>query len=244
MRGSPLLALLVACGSPSANSPDASAVDGTVSVDAAPDAAPDGFGTLSGMCGAITMADLVGPTPRVVRVDFDFAREYVDPADRPLLTVGGQHMAATPNAGGSSGLSEVFAYEELDRCEHAMLLKTETEIVYDTTSKKTDLEILLAGHKIGVSVTRAFAFPLGTPYTLDAATTLVTKKLNDIPLSTASVSAADRWDKQFLAILAYDQQSADTMAQAWSMLAPSVQGDTIVVLTTTNGADTFIYTNM
>jgi hypothetical protein len=239
-HGCLFLALIACGGSGSQQQPDAA-----TPIDAAkePDAAPSGFGTLSGMCGVITAADLTGTTPRVVRVDFDFMRQYMDPADRPLLTTGGLHLAETPNAGGSSGLSEIFAYEELDRCEHAMLLKTETEIVYDTASKKTDMEILVAGHKIGVSVTRAFAFPLGTPYTLDAATTLITKKLNDIPLSTASVSAADKWDKQFLAILAYDTQSADTMNQAWTMLDSSIQGDTIVVLTTTNGADTFIYTN-
>src|SRR5437016_2881484 len=82
-------------------------------------AASDGFGVLSGMCGAITEADLVGPTPRVVRVGFDFARAYNDAQDRSLLTPGGHHMADTPNAGGSSGLSEIFAYEELARCEHA-----------------------------------------------------------------------------------------------------------------------------
>jgi hypothetical protein len=236
---------LIACGHPSGAMPDSPAV-----IDAAPDASIDapvdaaaGFGVLSGMCGVITPADLTGPTPRVVRVSFDFMREYMDPADRPLLTPGGQHLADTPNAGGSSGLSEIFAYEQLARCEAASLLKTETEIVYDTVSKKTDMEILLATHKIGVSVTRAFAFPLGTTYTLDAATALLTKKLGDIPLSTASVSAGDRWDKQFLAILAYDDAAADTTAQAWSMLDASVQGDTIVILTATNGADTFVYTN-
>jgi len=195
------------------------------------------------MCGVVGEADLTGPTPRVIRVSFDFAREYMDPADRPLLTEGGQHLADTPNAGGSSGLSEIFAYEELGRCDTASLLKTETEIIYDTVSKKTDMEILLAGHKIGVSVTRAFAFPLGTTYTSEQATQLLTKKLGDIPLSTASVSAADRWDKQFLSILAYDDAAADTTEQAWGALDPSLQGDTIVVLVTTNGADTFVYTN-
>jgi hypothetical protein len=65
-------------------------------------------------------------------------------------------MAATPNAGGSSGLSEIFAYEQLARCEGAVFLKSETEIVYaPPTSKKTDLEVMLGTHKLGVSVTRA-----------------------------------------------------------------------------------------
>lgn len=248
-----LLLALVGCSSPSdpKATPDAPAQQ---AIDAPPTADPDasvdapsttaGFGTLGGTgCGAITDADMTGLDPRLIRVDFDFMREYVDPADRPLLTAGGLHLAETPNAGGSSGLSEIFAYEELDRCDHAMLLKTETEIMYDTMSKKTDLEIALRGHKIGVSVTRAFAYPLGTPYTMDQANTLIRKKLGDIPLATASVSAADRWEKQFLAIMAIDQQSADVMAAAWDALDATTKGDTIVILTTTTGADTFIYTN-
>ena len=74
----------------------------------------------------------------------------MDPADRPLLTPGGQRLAATPNAGGSSGLSEIFAYEQLARCEAATLLHTETEIMYDGTGKITDMEVSIDGHKIGV----------------------------------------------------------------------------------------------
>src|SRR5258705_5264446 len=102
--------MISACGSTGSQQPAA----GTP-IDAAKvaDAAPSGFGTLSGMCGAITAPDLTGTTPRIVRVDFDFMRMYKDPADRPLLTTGGRHLAETPNAGGSSGLSEIFAYEEL-----------------------------------------------------------------------------------------------------------------------------------
>jgi hypothetical protein len=150
----------------------------------------------------------------------------------------------TPNAGGSSGLSEVFAFEELARCETASLLKTETEIVYDTAGKITDMEVSLDAQKIGVSVTRAVAYPFGSAYTLDAATTLITKKLTDIKASTANVSDADRWSKQVLAILAWDSAAADTMAQAWANVSADTRGDTIVVLTTTDGEDLFIYTNM
>lgn len=249
MRTALIAVLLAACGS----SKPSQGTDAPPSNDDAPiethdaplppaDAAA-GFGTLSGMCGAITLDDITKPAPRVVQVSFDFATMYVDADDRDQLTAGGQHLAATPNAGGSSGLSEIFAFEELGRCEGATLLKTETEIVYDTASKKTDMEISLMGHKVGVSVTRAFAFPLGTPYSLDQATALLKKKLGDIPLSTASVSAADKWDKQFLSIEANDKEAADFVVEAWNGLDAATQGDTIVVLITTDGADDFIYTN-
>jgi hypothetical protein len=242
---------------PGAPAIDASPIDATLAdarpFDAPPalDAGPDalglplaGFGDLSGMCGVLAVADLTGAAPELFRDTMTFTRRYNDPADRPLLTPGGLHLAETPNAGGSSGFSEIFAYEELARCELAGLLKTETEIVYSTTGKITDLEVDIDGHKIGVSVTRAVAFPFGSVYTLDAATALMTKKLGDIQLSTANVSAADRWDKQILAVLAYDDAAADTIAQAWTALDPSIKADTIVIVTSTAGDDTFIYTNM
>jgi len=232
---------LAACGG---GEPMAPAIDGAPPGDTS--TTPDGataFGTLSGMCGVLAEPDLTSALPKLVHDTFTFERAYVDPGDRPLLTPGGQVIAATPNAGGSSGLSEVFAFEQLARCEQAALLKTETEIVYDTAGKITDLLVEIDGHKIGVSVTRAFAFPLGTPYTLQAADDLMTKKLTDIQTSTANVSAGDRWDKQILAVMAYDDQAASVVDQAISALAPTVTADTIVIVTSTAGEDAFIYTN-
>jgi hypothetical protein len=235
--------LLAACGSssPDTISPDA-APDTPSSIDAAPDA-PAGFGELSGMCGVLATMDFTSASPSLVRDTFTFARAFVDPDDRPLLTAGGQHLAETPNAGGSSVLSEVFAYEQLARCEQAALYKTETEIVYDTTGKITDLEVTIDGHKLGVSVTRAVTFPFGDPYTLDAATALLTKKLEGIAESTMNVSAGDRWDKQFLAVLAWDDQAAATIEQSWTGLDATLKGDTIVIVTSTAGEDLFIYSN-
>jgi hypothetical protein len=233
--------LLAACSSTEpATTPDAA-----VTPDAAIDApsASMGFGDLSGMCGVLGAQDLTGASPELFRATMTFARRYVDPDDRPLLTPGGQQLASTPNAGGSSLLSEVFAYEELARCEHATLLKTETQIVYDTTGKITDLEVMMGQEKIGVSVVRAQTYPLGMPYPPDTATTLITRKLSDIKMSTANVSEADRWTKQVLAVLAWDSATADVVSQAWTSLPADVKSDTIVVLTSTDGEDTFIYTN-
>ena len=242
-----LLVLIAACGSsPGHATPDALAMhDGAPVLVDGP--AATGFGDLSGQCGVLHEADLTSAAPETIQVNFNFARAYMDPADRPLLTAGGQHMAATPNAGGSSGLSEIFAYEELARCEGAVFLKSETEIIYDpVTSKKTDLEIMLDGHKIGVSVTRAFKGPFGSgPLDMTAAVTLATKKFSDIHDSTAGVqNTVDKWDKQILAVETDDATDAATFLAATATLDASVIGDTILVLTTTDGDDGFIYTNM
>jgi hypothetical protein len=239
MRSASLALVLLGCSDPASSPPDARA-------DASPDVAVDaagGFGTYAGMCGVLAQMQLTGPTPQLFTDTLTFARAYVDPADRGLLTPGGRHLAETPNAGGSSGLSEIFAFEELAHCETASLLKTETEIVYDTTGKITDLEVLIAGHKIGVSVTRAVAFPFGQPYTLAAASMLITRKLQDIQASTTNVSAADKWDKQILAVLAWDDQAADIVTQAWTAADAQTKADTIVIVTVTAGEDMFIYTN-
>src|SRR4051812_46496206 len=221
MRRGLVLLVLAACGSPTGSMETPDAPVQQPDIDAAVDSGGNalaGFGDLSGMCGVLGAPDLTGASPELIRTTMTFARRYNDPADRPLLTVGGQHLAATPNAGGSSGLSEIFAYEELARCEHASFLKSETEIQYQTTGKITDLEVMIGSEKIGVSVTRAQTYPLGMTYSLSTATTLMNKKLGDIKLSTANVSAADKWTKQVLAVLAYDSQAADTIAQAWMNL--------------------------
>jgi hypothetical protein len=247
MRPALLLVLTAACGSsPDHVTQDAAAQqpDAPNTIDAPPTAS--GFGDLSGMCGVLSEMDLTSASPQTFQVTFTFARAYMDPADRPLLTPGGQHMAATPNAGGSSGLSEIFAYEELARCELATFLKSETEIVYDPpTSKKTDLEIMLDGHKLGVSVTRAFKGPFGSgPLAMADAVTLAAKKFGDIHDSTAGVqTTADKWDKQILAVLVDDSTDAATWLAATATLDAAVIGDTILILTTTNGDDAFIYTN-
>jgi len=241
------LVLLIGCGSHETNPPGGS-IDAPISIDAAVDTPPQGvplmgFGDLAGMCGVLNDPELTGATPMYFSDSITFSRRYNDPADRPLLTTGGQTLAATPNAGGSSSLSEVFAFEELARCELAGLLKTETQITYSTTGKITDMLVEIDGKKIGVSVTRAVQFPFGTPYTLTNATTLIQRKLEDIQASSANVAPADKWVKQILAVLAYDDQHANTVMQAWLGLDATVRADTVLVVTTTHGDDAFIYTN-
>lgn len=261
MRHSWLLVgcLAAACGgddgadAPDARGPDAATID-AAEVDAAEvdatepdatevDAAPAGFGAVSGQCGVLTLAELDGMSPLWFQGDFTFAERYDDPIDRPQLTPGGQYLVTIPNAGGSSVFSEVFAYEWLARCEGATLIKAETEIVYDVEGKKVDLLVGIDERKVGVSVTRAMTFPFGQPYTLAAATALLDRKLDDIQLATAQVSAGDRWSKQMLAVLAYDAQHAAVAMQAWNMLDAATRDDTILVVAVTNGDDLFIYTD-
>jgi hypothetical protein len=248
LRSGLIAIVLVGCGGGGSGTADVDAplppdIDAPRPIDA-PEGVPlAGFGDLAGACGVLNEPELTGVDPELFRGSLTFARRFEDPADRPLLTAGGLHMAETPNAGGSSGLSEVFAFEQLARCELAGLLKTETEIVYTTPGKITDLEVTIDGHKIGVSVTRAVTFPFGNPYTEAAASTLIQRKLEDIQASSANVSPEDHWDKQILAVLAFDDQHADVVEQVWAGFDASIRADTLLLVTVTNGADEFIYTN-
>lgn len=197
----------------------------------------DGFGTLSGDCGEIEPGELMtGSAPFEIVNAIDFMMLSFDSS---LLSAGGQTIFDDPNAGGSSKESEAIAYDVLYRCELATLLKTETEIVYDTSGKITDFLVEVDGLKVGVSVVRAFAFM--TEYTVQNAFDTMTDKLLDIQESTANVSPGDAWEKQILAVISEKPENTANVVTALGMIDAGTRGDTIVVVTTTNGDDAFIY---
>lgn len=244
MRWLPVLALLAACGGGDPAAPDGGALpaDARAADAAAPDggALPlDGFGALAGDCDVLD-DELTSDQPSLFKSSIDFAAPFED-EEAGQLTAGGQEILADGNAGGSSLYSEVFAFELLARCELAPLLKTETEVEYDGPGAITDLLVEVDGEKIGVSVTRAVGFPFDDPYTVEEAQELLEGKLEDVLESTAHVAAADRWQKQILAVVAYGPGHADALASALEAIAPATRADTVVWILVTGGADHFIY---
>lgn len=243
------LCLAVACGGGDGSParPDAAAsADAAVTADAAvADAASNfplaGFGTLGGDCDQLD-TELTDDAPSHFTGTMEFERGYTD-ADLDMLTEGAQRLLTVPNAGGSSELSEAFAFEVLARCEGAALLATEEEVEYDVYGAKTDFLAEIDGLPIGVSVTRAFGYPLGSPYSAEAAEGLVTDKLASIVESSANVGDDHRWEKQILAIMAYGPEEADTVAGILGDIDPAIRADTIVWITATGGDDGFIYCN-
>lgn len=233
----------VACG-PTA-SPDVVDAGGQPIPDAGtePTVPLSGFGTISGDCGVLD-DELLSADDFVFRNHLDFGADPFDAEDAERLTEGGVRLYETPNAGGSSALSEVFSYEVLERCERATLVKTETEVGYsEPHSKLTDLLVGIDGHRVGVSVTRAVAWPRDAEYTVEAAATLLTKKLEGILESSRNVVEEDRWVKQILHVMAYADGHADAMEAAWSELDDALRADTILIVTVSDGADEFIYSN-
>ena len=228
----------LACGGEAAMEPDG-AVQPDVDAASVSTFPTPGFGSITGDCNVLD-DELLLQAPALLRSSFNFDRMYED-ADLSMLSTGGQQIVADGNAGGSSVLSEVFAFEMLARCESAALLKTETNIDYDTEGKLTDFLADIDSEKIGVSVTRAVAFPFDDPYEVTQAAELLQDKLSDVLESSANVGAEDRWQKQILAILAYSPGHADAIAEAWMNLDAETRADTIVHVMVTNGQDDFIY---
>ncbi len=234
--------------------PDLGAFDAFVADDLGPDAFVDdggtsdaamapGFGTIAGPCGRLD-TELTSAEPFLFDTRLDFMMDaFDDPAERPLLTAGAQTILEEGTAGGSSGLSEAFAFEVLARCEGATLLKTETNIDYEMshTGSITDILVMIGTEKIGVSVTRAFVFPTTDPYTVARATDLLTDKLAGVLESSAGVTAADAWTKQILAVVAYGTMHAESIATAWASLDASLRADTIVYVIVTDGDDMPLY---
>lgn len=198
----------------------------------------DGLGTLSGDCDVLD-TELSDGAPSIFVNTLDFGTEAFDYA---ALSEGGQTVHDDGNLGGSSLYSEIFAYEVLYRCEEAALLQTEGGIVYtDPSGKKTDLLVDLDGQTIGVSVTRAFAWPPEDPYTVAQATELLDDKLADVLLSSANVGAEHAWEKQILSVIAYTPDHAASIVTAWEALDADTKADTIVLVTATEGDDAFLY---
>lgn len=194
---------------------------------------------VSGECGILD-TELIDPSPHFLDTTIlintcDYVPEYMSPGATEIWTDG--------NAGGSSIYSEIFAFEMASQCEDAILLKTENEILYiDPQGKMTDLLVEIDGVKIGVSVTRAFIYPLGTPLTLDRAEEILADKLGDVLISSANVSPEDQWQKQILVVETPTVEDKTQLIAAYAGLDPAVKADTICWVMATEGDDDFLYT--
>jgi hypothetical protein len=215
--------------------------DAAADVGGIPDMSPTAMGVITGECGDIDMTEILSSQPFLFVNTIDFQNDPYDDVDFDRLTLGGQEIITDGNAGGSSIFSEVFSFEVLNRCDMAILLKTETEVVYDVQGKITDLLVSLDALKVGVSVTRAVSFPRDTPYTAMTAQNLMDKKLADILVSSANVAAEDAWKKQILHVLVDRPEHVPVLEAALMNVDPAVRADTVVVLTVTEGNDDFIY---
>lgn len=204
--------------------------------------AGDILGTLaSGACGLVK-TEIAANTPSLENNLLVFVAG--ETFDKASLSPGGQVLFDTPNAGGSSGESEVMSFEVLHYCEGASLVKTETQILYEDagTGPKsiTDILVEIGGKKVGVSVTRAYKPPTQPPMTDADVKALLEKKLDGINVSSERVLPGDKWVKQILHVFSVSQALTDAIGRVWPTIDAAKRADTIVLVTQTTGGG-FVY---
>jgi hypothetical protein len=224
-----------------------SEVDARPETDAAraDDAAADPILAISGACGVLD-DELADELPYWVQNASTFAEGF-SRVDAARLGEGAQTILADGTAGGSSGYSEAFAFEVLERCEGASLVASETMIRYATPAPGAIADILVEidGVRVGVSVTRAVTVTgmcmRADTYTLAAATELLTRKVGDLHEASTLVSAEHAWTKNLVFVYADTTAHAMTMMTAWAGLDAALRADTIVYVSVSEEMDAFIY---
>ncbi|KAG0048158.1 hypothetical protein BGZ83_006838 [Gryganskiella cystojenkinii] len=145
-------------------------------------------------------------------------------------------MLNTPNAGGSSLLSEVLSCEVLGRCLGARLARTEMEIKYlfayqPITDYTVTLPNVPSRMHVGVSVTRAFAFQ--GAYRKADCRKLLKKKLTGILASSKNV-LGERFFKQILHVWVPNGKVARTVQATYRSLPFEVTRNTVVLISVVN----------
>jgi hypothetical protein len=200
-----------------------------------------GFGTLSGDLGALA-SETGTASPSQFDTHIDFGTDpFTEPEDVALLTLDAQTVYNAATSGGSSLYSEVFSMDSLVRGEGALLVKTEAEVVYDVPGPLIDMLIDIGGTRLGVSVTRAITFPTGETVPVADAMTLLNDKLGDLLASRTNVSAQDAFAKGILHVFVENDASAANVVTALGGIDATTLGDTIVLVTVTDGDDLWLF---
>ncbi len=180
-------------------------------------------------------------------------------AFRPLDSVhwsgSALRMLMEGNAGGSSLISEVLAFEMLARAFGAHLEKTEKELAYRPGSKITDFAIQAFGENVplGVSVTRAYSWGgppteeeerpwdrrcRGRPVALTpcAARRLLEKKLFAVNSSSRNVRNY-RWRKQILFVWAFSYADACLLEEEYLRISTKLRANTVLLISRVSGVE-------
>jgi len=162
------------------------------------------------------------------------------PATPMGLSMPARRVLEEPNAGGSSEMSEAWAYEALKLMLQAKLVATEMELQYLHHAfprlcggqGRTDFAVKMphSGEIVGVSVTRAFAFRRS--FEVEDAQYLLHKKLGRIQTSTSGCVGRWRWSRQILFIWARSYMDAQTLREVFDgdLTLAAKKSDTLVVV--------------
>jgi hypothetical protein len=158
-------------------------------------------------------------------IRFDSIKSF----EKMKLTSEANKIQNTPNAGGSSIVSETLSFEMMKKLFNAQLLNCETEVTYFPEGGSiTDYVIRLFDNVIGVSVTRAMKYD-NSEFTIDDATFLLSKKLRGVQQS--SRNSLVQWHKQILHVWLMNEQAANSMYAAWDKLNTNLKANTVLLIT-------------
>jgi len=160
------------------------------------------------------------------------------------LSGGADAMMKSPNAGGSSDISESLSFEVLYRLFGAKLLQTEMAVEYDYEhSPRIDYSATVLGRRVGVSVTRAIDHHSGV--TLAEAYRLLYKKLYGLAMSRTYVVESSSWDVSILHVWCRDSDSLVWLQRMFNRMVVrhrQLLSNTILFVSLSSAAP-FIYSN-
>ncbi|XP_024364790.1 uncharacterized protein [Physcomitrium patens] len=116
------------------------------------------------------------------------------------------------NAGGSSTISESLSVEYFARRFRAQDIVSEMEVEYWSSNwKKVDYICTLYGQRVGVSVSRAMAFPDPKAFSPEMAHRLLHKKLYGLVVARDGVTKRHSFSKSILHVWCETQRTAEIM---------------------------------
>lgn len=172
----------------------------------------------------------------------------------PKLSRAAYRALVTPNAGGASEFSEALSCDMFVKMYGGKYVRTEMEIEHWYGWKLPDMVLrfattALSKHvlqveeqirgriekrkyvNVGISVTRAMAFPSPDDFTLNDADVLLRKKLNGLVVARAGVYEKDAFYKSVLHIWAQNQRIAGLLNTAYESLPANIRDNVLVICT-------------
>lgn len=122
------------------------------------------------------------------------------------------------NAGGKSGISEMFSIEYFIRKYKAKDFIFEKQVKYWIDFKMVDYICTIGDERIGVSVTRAMGFPDEKSFDAEQAATLLEKKINGLIVASNSVLKMQSFYKCILHIWCQNHEIATLIAEYYGRM--------------------------
>jgi hypothetical protein len=179
-------------------------------------------------------------TPFIIQHDLKTINSKVSDWDICQLS---SKIYLEPNAGGKSLHSEAISVKVLNELFGLSDIATEMEVEYRWFNyKRCDYICTMYGQRIGVSVTRAMAYPHPSLFTLEDACRLLNRKIYGLLVAREGVLEKHDFKKCILHIWCETKRISDLVRYYYSTLNVEMKDNIILVLTVTEYNEaSFIY---